>query len=153
MHELSALKQLHGSISNLNRRIKQMAQSGITILDPVLSIIFESLLAELALREERMAEAIPHFRKAEFYSLKMQQYLFASYCLLEEADIYKSEGRLERGLGSLKKALGLSILSENQEMQLTVLEKIGMLYYYNGNTAMGEQFHRLAERGLSPHEL
>ena len=41
----------------------------------------------------------------------------------------------------------------NQELQLTVLEKIGMLYYYNGNTAISEQYHRYAERGLSTREL
>lgn len=30
---------------------------------------------------------------------------------------------------------------------------MGMLYYYHGNTAMGEQYHHYAERGLSPREL
>lgn len=30
---------------------------------------------------------------------------------------------------------------------------MGMLYYYSGNTALGEQFHRLAEKGLSSKDL
>ena len=30
---------------------------------------------------------------------------------------------------------------------------MGMLYYYNGNTALGEQYHRLAEKGLSSKEV
>lgn len=60
------------------------------MLDPVLNIIFESIQAEMALREEKMQDAALHFRKAEFYSLKMQQYLFATHCLIEEADIFKS---------------------------------------------------------------
>jgi hypothetical protein len=53
----------------------------------------------------------------------------------------------------LKSALGLSIKIEDRELQLVVLEKIGMLYYYSGNTAMGEQFHRFAERDLTSKEL
>jgi tetratricopeptide (TPR) repeat protein len=148
--ELSMLRRLHGSIASLNRRMEEVVRSGLVVLDPVLNIVFESIQAELALREERMQDAALYFRKAEFYSLKMQQYLFATHCLIEEADIFKSEGKLERGLASLKKALGVAILFNNQELQLTVLEKIGMLYYYNGNTAVGEQYHRYAERGLSP---
>ncbi len=56
-------------------------------------------------------------------------------------------------MGCLKKALGIAIHLNNQELQLVVLEKIGILYYYNGNTAVGQQYHRYAERGLSPREL
>jgi hypothetical protein len=28
-----------------------------------------------------------------------------------------------------------------------------MLYYYNGNTALGEQYHKLAEKGLTGKDL
>ena len=97
-----------------------------------------------------MQQAATHFRKTQFYSLKMQLYLFAGHCYIEEADIYKSQAKLERGLATLKKALGIAIYCSNEELQLAALEKMGMLYYYNGNTAAGEQYHRIAERGLTP---
>ena len=68
-----------------------------------------------------MHEAAIHFRKAQFYSLNMKQYLFAGHCFIEEADIYKSQGKLERGLTTLRKALAVGIECNNEELQLTVL--------------------------------
>lgn len=39
------------------------------------------------------------------------------------------------------------------ELHLEILEKMGLLYYYSGNTTMGEHYHRLADKGLTPKEL
>lgn len=33
-----------------------------------------------------------------------------------------------------------------------MLEKLGMHFYYIGNTPIGGYYHRLAERGLPPKE-
>ena len=83
---------------------------GVVILDPILNVIFHSLIAELALKQEKTSETIIHLKKAEYYSLQQRNYLFAIYCMIEEADIFKRETNLERGLAVLNSALGLSTL-------------------------------------------
>lgn len=119
--EALLLKCLCGSLSSLQRRVSELKKQGSVVLDPLLSIIFYSIQAELLLKEDCMAEAVINFEKAEFYSLKGQLFLFAIYCRTEEADLFKSEADLENGLKSLKIALGISIMIESKEIQLSIL--------------------------------
>ena len=52
--EALVLKTLCGSLSSLPRRVSEINKQGSVVLDPLLSIIFYSIQAELLLREDRM---------------------------------------------------------------------------------------------------
>lgn len=62
--EALLLKSLCGSISSLQKRVSEINKQGFVVLDPLLSIIFYSIQAELLLREDRMDEAVVTFEKA-----------------------------------------------------------------------------------------
>jgi hypothetical protein len=53
----------------------------------------------------------------------------------------------------LKTALEFTVVKRWKEVEMRVLEKVSMVYYYRGNSYMAKHYKRLAETGLQQVEL
>ena len=66
--------------------------------------------------------------------------------------IHREKAELDEALLCLRKGLVMAIHSNEKELINGMLERIGIYFYYIGNTPIGTYYHRLAERGLTPQE-
>ncbi len=69
-----------------------------------------------------------------------------------QAEIKQSLYDGDIAIRMLKTALEFAVVKKWKDLEMRVLEKVSMLYYYKGNSYMAKYYKDLSETGLSPSE-